>query len=93
MRIPPQYRTAESFERDFGDPANPHSRLPFAAALELDEREEYPSAHHAQLDSWGFPELYIPAECGGQLKSFEEVLALLRALSRRDLTVAVSHVI
>ncbi len=93
MRIPPQYRTAESFERDFGDPADPHSRLSFATALELDEREEYPSEQHVLLDSWQFPELYIPAECGGQLKSFEEVLALLRALSRRDLTVAESHVI
>jgi alkylation response protein AidB-like acyl-CoA dehydrogenase len=93
MRIPPQYGRAESFERDFGDPANPHSRLSFAAALDLDEREEYPSEHHALLDAWHLPELYIPAECGGQLTSFEEVLALLRALSRRDLTVALSHVI
>jgi alkylation response protein AidB-like acyl-CoA dehydrogenase len=93
MRFPPQYRTAESFERDFGDPADPHSRLSFAAALELDEREEYPSEHHVLLDSWHFPEQFIPAECGGQFKSFEEVLALLRALSRRDLTVAVSHMI
>jgi alkylation response protein AidB-like acyl-CoA dehydrogenase len=93
LRIPLQYRTAESFERDFGDPADPTSRLSFAAALELDEREEYPSEHHALLDSWRFPELYIPAECGGQLKSFEEVFALLRALARRDLTVAVSHMI
>jgi len=93
VRIPPQYRTAESFERDFGDPADPHNRLSFASALELDEREEYPSEHHALLDSWHFPEVFIPADCGGQFTSFEEVLALLRALSRRDLTVAVSHMI
>ncbi len=90
--IPPQYRTAESFERDFGDPADPRSRLSFATALELDEHEAYPSEPHALLDAWHLPELYIPAECGGRLQSFEEVLALLRALSRRDLTVAVSHV-
>ena len=93
MRIPPQYRTAESFERDFGDPADPHSRLSFASALELDEREDYPGEQHVVLDSWHVPELYIPGECGGQLKSFEEVFALLRVLSRRDLTVAVSHVL
>ena len=93
MSIPPQYRRAESFERDFGDPADPHSRLSFAAALDLDEREDYPSEQHRRLDSWRLPELYIPAECGGQLASFEEMLALLRALSRRDLTVALSHVI
>nr|UXE44883.1 hypothetical protein Hi04_10k_c3826_00020 [uncultured bacterium] len=93
MRIPSQYRTAESFERDFGDPANPSSRLSFARALELDESEEYPTEHHVLLDSWHFPEQFIPAEAGGQFTSFEEVLALLRALSRRDLTVAVSHMI
>ena len=93
MRIPSQYRRAESFERDFGDPADPHSRLSFATALELDEREEYPSEQHALLDSWHLSEVYIPAECGGQLQSFEELFALLRALSRRDQTVALSHVI
>lgn len=93
MRIPPQYRKAESFERDCGDPSDPNSRLSFAASLELDEGEAYPSEQHAVLDSWHLPELYIPAECSGQLTSFEEVFALLRALSRRDLTVAMSHVI
>jgi alkylation response protein AidB-like acyl-CoA dehydrogenase len=93
MRMPPQYQRAESFERDFGDPADPHSRLSYAVALELDEREEYPSEQHALLDSWRLSELYIPATRGGELTSFEEVFALLRALSRRDLTVAQSHVI
>ena len=93
MQIPAQYRTAESFERYLGDPADPASRVSFAAALDLDEREEYPSEQHGALDLWDVPEIYIPAECGGRLKSFEELLALLRALSRRDLTVALSHVI
>lgn len=93
MAIPPQYRTAESFERDFGDPANPDSRLSFVRALELDEGEEYPTEPHALLDSWHFSEQFIPAESGGQFTTFEEVVALLRALSRRDLTVAVSHMI
>jgi alkylation response protein AidB-like acyl-CoA dehydrogenase len=91
--LPPQYEMAESLERYLGDPADPNSRISFAAALDLDEREEYPSEQHAQLDSWDLPELYIPAECGGRLKTFEEVFALLRALSRRDLTVAETHVI
>ena len=93
VRIPQQYRTAESFERDFGDPADPHNRLSFASALDLDEREEYPSDDHALLDSWHFSDVFIPEDCGGRFTSLEEVLALLRALSRRDLTVAVSHMI
>ena len=34
-----------------------------------------------------------PPNAAARLKSFEELLALLRALSRRDLTVAETHVI
>jgi alkylation response protein AidB-like acyl-CoA dehydrogenase len=93
MQVPEQYRTAESFEHYLGDPADPESRISFTAALELDEREEYPSEQHVTLDLWDLPEFYVPAELGGRLKSFEEVFAILRALSRRDLTVALSHVI
>jgi alkylation response protein AidB-like acyl-CoA dehydrogenase len=93
IQVPEQYRTAESFEHYLSDPADPNSRIPFTAALELDEREEYPSEQHVALDLWDLPEFYIPAELGGRLKSFEEVFAILRALSRRDLTVALTHVI
>ena len=93
MQVPEQYRMAEEFEDYLGDPADPDSRIPFATALELDEREEYPSGQHAALDSWDIPGFYIPVELGGRLTSFEELFALLRVLSRRDLTVAMSHVI
>lgn len=93
MQIPEQYRTAESFERYLGDPADPTSRVSFATALELDEREMYPSDQHSQLDSWGLPEMYIPQDYDGRLTSFEEAFALLRVLSRRDLTVAETHAI
>jgi len=93
MQVPEQYLAAESFEHYLGDPADPDCSISFANALELDEREEYPSEQHVALDLWGVPEFYIPAELGGRLKSFEELFALLRALSRRDLTVAISHII
>jgi alkylation response protein AidB-like acyl-CoA dehydrogenase len=93
MQLPEQYRTAESFEHYLGDPADSDSRISFTSVLELDEREEYPFEQHVALDLWDLPEFYIPAELGGRLKSFEEVFAILRALSRRDLTVAMSHVI
>ncbi len=93
MQVPEQYQAAESLEHYLGDPADPSSRFSFTTALEQDEREEYPSEQHMALDSWDIPEFYIPAELGGRLGSFEELFALLRALSRRDLTVAMSHVI
>ena len=91
MQIPQQYEPAESFERWLGDPADPASRISFATALELDEAEDYPIEQHRLLDSWELPEMYLPAAFGGRLRSFEEVFALLRVLSRRDLTVALSH--
>ena len=93
MPLPAQYEAAAAFESYLGDPADPASRIPFASALELDEREEYPFAAHRELDRWRLPEMYIPAACGGKLDSFEEVLALLRVLARRDLTVALTHAI
>jgi alkylation response protein AidB-like acyl-CoA dehydrogenase len=93
MQIPAQYRMAESLETYLGNPADSNSPFSFASALELDEREEYPSKFHDVLDSWDLGEIYIPAELGGRLQSFEEMLAALRTLSRRDLTVAISHVL
>ncbi len=55
MQVPEQYRKAEAFENYLGDPADPDSRISFATALELDEREEYPSEQHARARLVGRP--------------------------------------
>lgn len=89
VAVPPAYRVAEAFERFLGDAGGPFS---LRQAVLLDEAEAYPQAACDALDRWGLPEHYIPVSCGGRLGSFEELLALVRAVSRRDLTVAVAHV-
>jgi alkylation response protein AidB-like acyl-CoA dehydrogenase len=85
--------TAETLERFLGDPENPESPVSFAGALRRDEAELYPDCEHALLHGWGLSETFIPPDYGGNLRSFEEMLAMLRALSRRDVTLAETFVI
>jgi alkylation response protein AidB-like acyl-CoA dehydrogenase len=85
------YASAESLEHFLGDPREPGSVVSFTRALEQDEREEFPEEAFAALGRWGFQHHYIPAELGGRLRSLEELLALARVLSRRDLTLAIGH--
>lgn len=42
------------------------------------------------LHKWKFQDYFIPLDLGGKLVSFEELMALVRAVSRRDLTVSVA---
>jgi alkylation response protein AidB-like acyl-CoA dehydrogenase len=85
------YETAEDFEAFLGDPADPTSAIPFDRAVELDERDTYPEDACAALEAWGMHQYYIPSALGGRLSSYEEMLALLRVIARRDLTVAIAH--
>ncbi|HEU4594644.1 MAG TPA: acyl-CoA dehydrogenase family protein, partial [Pyrinomonadaceae bacterium] len=62
-----------------------------AEAVALDERDEYPAAACARLDAWGLPEFYVPEQWGGRLRSFEQLVALLRVTSRRDFTVGFAY--
>ena len=39
----------------------------------------------------GLPRLYVPAEFGGALTRYDELVAALQAVARRDLTVAIGH--
>jgi alkylation response protein AidB-like acyl-CoA dehydrogenase len=89
---PTVYELAEAFEHFLGDPTNAEEVFSFKRAVELDELEEYPSEACDLLDEWGLNDYYVPRECGGRLESYEELLALVRAVARRDLTVAVAHV-
>jgi len=82
---------AASLEAFLGDPRDPASKIPFARAVELDERDAYPEEACAALESWGFHRYYVPDSVGGALHSYEELLALLRVIARRDLTVAIAH--
>jgi len=91
MQTPEQYSTAEELERHLGDPLDPERVFCFRRSLELDEAEEYPEEATRLLEEWGLSQYFIPAESGGRLRSYEELLALLRVVSRRDLTAAIGY--
>ncbi|GAA3348522.1 acyl-CoA dehydrogenase [Amorphoplanes nipponensis] len=62
-----------------------------ATLAALDRAERFPADACAALDAFGLPAHYVPVEHGGRLHGFGAVAALLRAVARRDLTVAVAH--
>ncbi|MCX5426031.1 acyl-CoA dehydrogenase family protein [Streptomyces sp. NBC_00078] len=57
------------------------------ALAELDDREEFPDGAVRFLDDAGLPAHYVLLQDG----DFSETVRLLRAVARRDLTVAVAH--
>ncbi|MGZ6321167.1 MAG: acyl-CoA dehydrogenase family protein [Ktedonobacterales bacterium] len=94
MKIGPaltSYILAEELEAALGDPHNPACMISFARTLEFDEHEHFPAEAAVALDAWGFHTHYVPEEYGGRGRSFETLLALLRVVARRDLTLAIAY--
>ncbi|ROQ67124.1 alkylation response protein AidB-like acyl-CoA dehydrogenase [Streptomyces sp. 840.1] len=87
----PAYRVAEELDRFLGDPGDPARPFSHTRCVELDEKEEFPADICRQLEEWGLTDYYVPVEHGGRLRSYEQVLQLMRTVARRDLTVAVGH--
>jgi alkylation response protein AidB-like acyl-CoA dehydrogenase len=77
------HEAAEALERKLG----PHDDV---AALEQDEREEFPADQIAALQRAGYCDYLVPVESGGKLASLDEALFLQRCVARRDLTVAIA---
>ena len=86
----PFLQRSVDLEAHLGDPLDPARPLSLASAVALDEAEAFPEASVRLLEDWGFLRSFIPQEVGGALTSFDELLALMRTLSRRDLTTAIS---
>lgn len=86
----PAYQQAAALEQALGDPTVDGGPFSFAQQLTLDEAEEFPTAAWRWLQAWDIGDFFIPTSVGGKLASFEEALALLRAIARRDLTVAIA---
>jgi alkylation response protein AidB-like acyl-CoA dehydrogenase len=78
---------ARDLERALGDPCSAEAPISFAALMEHDEREEPPSEAFEALRAWGVHAHLVPEAWGGRLTSFEELLALVRVVSRRDLVL------
>src|SRR5262249_892376 len=78
---------ARDLERALGDPCNPEAPISFAALMDHDEREKPPWEAFEALRAWGVHAHLVPEAWGGRLTSFEELLALVRVVSRRDLVL------
>ncbi|MFJ7280374.1 acyl-CoA dehydrogenase family protein [Kitasatospora sp. NPDC098663] len=75
-----------ALEAALGDPED------FACtSAALDVAEDFPAEVCAQLDAFGLPAYYVPAEWGGALDDHEQLIALWRTVARRDVSAAVAH--
>lgn len=84
------YHTAQALEQVLGDPRSSKTVFSFQQQIDLDEQSAFPEAICTFLHEWGLFDYFIPVAYGGKQASFEEALAILRVLSRRDLTVAIA---
>ncbi|GBF82877.1 acyl-CoA dehydrogenase family protein [Aphanothece sacrum] len=85
-----QYSVAETLEKDLGDPLDPNNIMSFKQVVDIDETEEFPHSQIEWLYNWKLQHYYVPAECGGEFTSFEEFVAFVRVLSRRDQTIGIA---
>ena len=85
-----QYQLAEQLEQALGNPQQTESLMSFQHTAELDEAEQFPHEEIAWLYNWGLQNYYIPTACGGKFTSFEEFVAGVRVLSRRDLNISIA---
>lgn len=86
---PTAYEAAGRIEHALGCPFDAASPISFASAMRSDEDELAPAASFEAIHRLGVWDHLVPTRLGGQLRSFEELLSVVRALSRRDLVVPV----
>ncbi len=79
------------FEEFLGDPMREDGPFAYKTAVALDETEQRPNEQYDRLNAWGLAEHYVPATHGGQLSSLETLSSLMRAVARRNLSVAIGH--
>ncbi|MEA5508477.1 acyl-CoA dehydrogenase [Crocosphaera sp. UHCC 0190] len=85
-----QYWVAQRLDKDLGDPLTPENVMSFKQVVAIDEKEEFPHSEIEWLYNWKLQHYYVPAECGGEFTSFEEFLAFVRVLCRRDQTIGIA---
>ncbi|MFH9619173.1 acyl-CoA dehydrogenase family protein [Streptomyces pratensis] len=79
--------TPEAVEELLGDPTDPDNPYGFAAAVARDEDDAAPDELCRKLVSAGFHLNYLPEGWGGEFRSFDRSLTLVRAAARRDVNV------
>ncbi|MGW7367621.1 AMP-binding protein [Streptomyces sp. NPDC054841] len=86
------YALSAALEERLGDPRDPRRTFSFAHSAALDRAEEFPADICRELDGLGVPRWFAPARHGGELRSSEDLLEIIRTLGRRDFTVALGHI-
>lgn len=86
----PQYHTAERLEQDLGNPVHGDNLMSYEKVIQIDESEQFPHQEIDWLYQWNLQDYYIPENCGGEFTSFEEFIAIVRVLSRRDQTIGIA---
>lgn len=86
-------RRARWLDRELGDPHDPREEFSYARRVADQKAKRYPSTALGTLIQVQLQRYYVPRTFGGEFRSFEEVGALVRVVSRRDPTIAVSHAI
>ncbi|MET0233299.1 MAG: acyl-CoA dehydrogenase [Kibdelosporangium sp.] len=81
----------ERFEAYLGDPAAAGVTFSAERCARLDAAEEFPADIVQMLNEWGLHHYYVPVRFGGKLADFVTPAQLIRAVARRDLTVAIAH--
>lgn len=87
-----KHAPARNLEAALGNPFA-EGLFSYARRVEEDECEQYPLEALQWLDRWGMQQHYVPVSLGGVLRDLEELFSLVRIISRRDLTVAISHAV
>ena len=82
------YESVDALERHLAGAA---SAFDGARLLANDEAERFPEDACAALDACGFFRFYVPHELGGAWRGTDELIYVLRAVARRDLSVAIAH--
>jgi len=80
-----------ALETALTEAAAPDGPFAPAALAELDRLEAFPAEACRALDELGLADHYVPARLGGKLVDHLGSSLLVRAVARRDLTVAVAH--
>lgn len=83
------HRLTAWLEQCLGDPRDHRRALSVARSTACDRAEEFPDEAARELDGLGLPRWFAPAGYGGALRGMDELLGIVRALARRDLTVVV----
>ncbi|MFJ7962409.1 acyl-CoA dehydrogenase family protein [Streptomyces sp. NPDC096324] len=91
LGLPASYAAALRLDERLGDPGDSGRLFSYARSGALDDAETFPLEICRELDVLGLPRAYVPAAHGGTLEGYDEAIQLMRAVARRDMTVAVAH--